>query len=1076
MRTHFTRAIEDRTAAPTFRAHQPADRGARPGMPMRLGQAALVAVASILCTIVGAAGAQGVDRPHGSWCQDPLAVQNNTLQPAPPAKLSDFALYADRSVHMEHKNLVAGGDVGVRLAAISQFGPQLLIKGDAKIQKQLWSPSITLGPQVTTGGIVADKLQPPGPMEGFPASTMPALPLLPAPPVGGQPVTVAAGKTVQLPPGNYGALSVQKGGALVLSPGSYSFISATLDDSSRLVAELGNVKVGILGRLTVQQEVEIYPAAPNGKMGTADHLTLSVYGADDVESPSAVVASAQKTAVYIGPKSRIRALLTAPHGTLWFDQDVLATGAFAAFDIVLQDGVAVALDHGFADSPDVPRLQQLHGYVPAPGTCASLLMEPVPQSLPIRVSISLPVRMATQLQAFLRQVSDPKSSSFRQFLTPSQFNATYGGTAADYNALKNWVTSNGFSIVATYPDNLFLSVTGTVAQFEQALHVYLVYRQRADGSPWISVDREPAISLQVPILHISGLTTAVLPTPAAPTTTGNGGAFRGTDIRNAYLGSMSSCMPLTGAGQTVAILSFDNFNPADISSFAARQSPPINSPNVQLVAVEGGNPIGPRGLEVTMDIEMVLSMAPQAQVLVFQGNSGITAHLDNILKTMANFATPLTVASNSLVFAQSDTAQQALDQMAAQGTSFISASGDYGDVGDPQNYARMNNQTLVGGTILTTNALTPATSSAPPIYPPNYYQGETVWNFNQSKQKDASGGGIMNGSNNGPGGYCVAFCSPVSIPAYQVGVSMATNGGSTGFRNYPDVAMIAVNVEVFYDSGVITSGGTSASAPLWAGLTALINQQRSMQPGSTGQGMGFLNPTIYDIGLTRGTAADLYRLAFNDIASGNNANGYGAGFSAVPGYDLATGWGSPKCALVSQLGSNLPLTATTALPLIRFVIGTGGDNLRGKGGFASGCGATGATATIFLPDGSNFTVTLKDPNDPAGWENNTTTAPLDFPVPNTGQPLTMANGIAGMNISIQENFSGPCSPDNWDMTTLSVSLFHPLNPAQQVCQINITGTDTLEDGHVGIIRLSQTQGNSGFGPTSPTFLAGTGCQ
>lgn len=175
---------------------------------------------------------------------------------------------------------------------------------------------------------------------------------------------------------------------------------------------------------------------------------------------------------------------------------------------------------------------------------------------------------------------------------------------------------------------------------------------------------------------------------------------------------------------------------------------------------------------------------------------------------------------------------------------------------------------------------------------------------------------------------------------------MATNGGSTTSRNYPDVAMVAVGLEVLFNGSFTEFNGTSAGAPLWAGFTALVNQANA-QAGGPGKS-GFLSPTIYDIGLTSRTADDLYSICFNDIVSGNNG-----AFTAVSGYDLCTGWGTPKGALINQLSSQTPLTNNQPLTLIRFVITTGQADLGG------GLHGSGATATVALKNGDTFTVTLK---------------------------------------------------------------------------------------------------------------------
>src|SRR5262249_36109439 len=157
----------------------------------------------------------------------------------------------------------------------------------------------------------------------------------------------------------------------------------------------------------------------------------------------------------------------------------------------------------------------------------------------------------------------------------------------------------------------------------------------------------------------------------------------------------------------------------------------------------------------------------------------------------------------------------------------FSASGDFGDVGDPLNNLKMDQQTLVGGTILQTIPVTAAPPKA--VYPNDYYAGEATWNQARFlRDKAVTGGGIMDG--NDALGLCKTFpflgpCSATPIPDYQLGVSMAMNGGSTQFRNYPDVALLASNIEFVFNGATIVTGGTSAAAPLWAGFMALVKQR-----------------------------------------------------------------------------------------------------------------------------------------------------------------------------------------------------------------------------------------------------------
>lgn len=124
---------------------------------------------------------------------------------------------------------------------------------------------------------------------------------------------------------------------------------------------------------------------------------------------------------------------------------------------------------------------------------------------------------------------------------------------------------------------------------------------------------------------------------------------------------------------------------------------------------------------------------------------------------------------------------------------------------------------------------------------------------------------------------------------------MTANQGSTSYRNIPDVALTADNIYVTYDNGgSAIFGGTSCAAPLWAGFTALMNEQAALYHEPS---IGFLNPLVYAIG--KGTN---YAASFHDTTVGDNS-----GFPAVTGYDLCTGWGTPKLALANLLAPPDPL-------------------------------------------------------------------------------------------------------------------------------------------------------------------------
>ena len=895
-----------------------------------------------------------------------------------------------------------------------------------------------------------------GAEHAFPAD-MPALPLALALAAGrGKDVTVERRGRFSLGPGTYGAVTLLYESELWLAAGKYVFASVKIDEQAKLLADPGGVDVRIVGGLWTDKKARI---APHREEAKAKEFSLAVAGSDDEGNENDSQGSvAPRPVVVIGEEAHVHALLAAPHGTVVLRNRVRVKGAVAGFDIKVCDDVHAEFQSGFPVSPQGQQgSQRLHGYFGVPDSIIAPLVGPIPVETKISLAIGLPVRDPNGLKTFLKQVSDPKDPKFRQFLTQAQFTATYGATASDYATLQDWAkNTSGFTITATYSNNLLLSVQATAAEIEMALYVNLVYRLRKDGSKFVAVDRDPSLDLTVPILEINGLNDFTVLRHKAVTATGGDSLislYRAADLRNAYLGVGSSCQKLDGTGQVVGLVEFDTFNASDIAGYAAAQlpaagQPALPPPNVTIAATEGGNPTGGASTETTGDIEMVYAMAPNAQILVFQGSTGITGHLDDILHAMATSNPPLTVGSCSLGFSYSDNANQAVGQMAANGVTFFDASGDAGDIGtNDQGNNKFVNQTLVGGTILSTNPLTAPLPN--PVYPANYYAAESTW----VDGGDATSGGIMDG---------------VPIPDYQVGVGMAANGGSTTERNYPDVSMCADNIEIFFGGGFTLFEGTSAAAPLWAGYMALVNQlgQQNGGPGKS----GFLNPTIYDIGLTSGSANDLYKVCFNDINDGvsNGVGGGGSGFKSVAGYDLCTGWGTPTCALIDQLSSPTPLTPKP-LGLIRFVITSGADGVGG------GLQGSSATADVLLPDGGMFTVTFRNHSDP-NWDAGSTHQ-LDFTIPATDSgnnpipPLTQTKGIAGVRINLEQS-NPDWSADNWDIANLSVSLFNPGHPL--VCQINLIGTSVLQDGNIGLVRLSKSAGSSGNGPSSPVYATGPG--
>jgi subtilase family serine protease len=493
--------------------------------------------------------------------------------------------------------------------------------------------------------------------------------------------------------------------------------------------------------------------------------------------------------------------------------------------------------------------QVLLGHVPH-AVASSHALSKLQGTTRLNIAIGLPLRNQNELDALLLQLSDPASPEFGHYLSAEQFAVQFGPTEQEYQALIHFAHENGLVVTGTHSNRVLLDVYGEVSEIEKALHVkMMVYDHPARGR-FYAPDREPSIDFDVKVLDISGLDDFALPQPMGlnrmpleanhPYVTGSGpgGYFIGKDFRAAYAPGVS----LTGSGQVVGLLEFDGFYAGDVQKNAAQAGVPAVPTQTVLLDGFNGSP-GGDNIEVILDIMMASYVAPGlSKVMVYEGSTP-----NDILNRMAtdNLAQQL---SSSWGFGINATTEQIFKQYIAQGQSMLQASGDSGAyLNGVMTPADDPNLTVAGGTSLTT-----AGSGGP-------WQSETVWS--------GSGGGVS---------------TVYPIPSYQQGLSMAANGGSTKMRNIPDVAMIAdIQMYLIQSNGrAVVVGGTSAAAPLWSGFVALANQQAAANGKPR---VGFLNPLLYGIGKGSNYVANL-----NDIRSGSNN-----GFSAVSGYDLTTGWGSP---------------------------------------------------------------------------------------------------------------------------------------------------------------------------------------
>ena len=530
-------------------------------------------------------------------------------------------------------------------------------------------------------------------------------------------------------------------------------------------------------------------------------------------------------------------------------------------------------------------------------------VERLPGSTNLHLVVGLPLRNKEDLNNLLQQIYDPASPNYRHYLTPEQFTERFGPTEQDYQTLIAFAQANGLTVSGTHPNRVVLDVEGAVTDIEKAFHVTMrVYNHPTKARTFYAPDVEPSLDLAVPVLHISGLDNYTLPHPmvhqiavnrvknAMPNSgSGPSGSYMGKDFRAAYAPGVA----LTGSGQVVGLLEFDGYYANDITAYEASNGlSSVTLKNVLLDGFNGTPTTGPDSgnAEVALDIEMAISMAPElSKVIVYE--AGPSGTPNDILSQMVsdNQAKQLS-CSWGWGGGPDATADQLFQQMAAQGQSFFSASGDSDAfVGDTSSQFPSDDPyiTQVGGTTLTTTG------------PGGAYVSETVWNLGFVRTDRSflgSSGGIS---------------TTYSIPSWQQGITMSTNQGSTTMRNVPDVAMVANNISIIADDGQQeTVVGTSCPTPLWAAFVALVNQRLVANGQPT---VGFINPAIYTIG-----EVATYTSNFHDVTTGNNE--WAASptkFSAVTGYDLCTGWGTPTgnnliSALTSTVGADLSVTKTAS--------------------------------------------------------------------------------------------------------------------------------------------------------------------
>ena len=562
----------------------------------------------------------------------------------------------------------------------------------------------------------------------------------------------------------------------------------------------------------------------------------------------------------------------------------------------------------------------------------------LPATQTMHIDIVMALRDQPGLEKFVKEVSDPKSSSYRHYVTPSEFTAKFGPSQGDYNALIRFVKANGFTVLGGSRDSMDVRLEGSVTTIEKAFNVAMnVYQHPTEKRTFYAPDREPTVDLPFQLWHISGLDNYSTPRPlyvhrdfkAQPlATTGScpGQSFCGSDMRAAYYEGSA----LTGAGQSLGLLEYAGFDMEDVNTYYQNAGQTLYVPIVGIST--DGTPVlctepSCDDTEQTIDITQAAGMAPNLNTIyVYVGSS------DTALLSGMSTDTPLPAnLSSSWSWSPADpsTDDPYFMKMISQGQTYFEAAGDSGAYEGSSPWP-MNSQYVqtVGGTDLETTG------------PGGDWASESAW-------VDGGGGWGTN----------------VTIPSWQQlpGIITAANKGSTIYRDVSDVSANAnFSFYVCADQTTCTEndyGGTSFAAPMWAAYIALVNE--NLANNGYAQTVGFINPTLYtDFGLGPGYDTD-----FHDIVSGSD------GLPTTPGCDLPTGWGSPNGsglinAFLAEAGPDFGLSASpTNVLAIQGSSATTTVTVNSQNGFSgsvmlSATGLPSGVTATFTPNPATSTSTL----------------------------------------------------------------------------------------------------------------------
>jgi subtilase family serine protease len=571
----------------------------------------------------------------------------------------------------------------------------------------------------------------------------------------------------------------------------------------------------------------------------------------------------------------------------------------------------------------------------------------VPADLPLNQMTLVLSRSAEQEQAFEKFLADqqnPSSPDFHHWLTPAEVGERFGLSEQDIDKIAGWLQSQGLHVNWVSPSRIFIGFGGTSADIGRALQTELRYYS-VNGVQRMSVSSDPLIprALAPAIKAVRGLYTiderpahhiSVLQSASPEMTNSQGNHFIApADFATIYDLPAS----LTGAGETIGIVSWSRTNFADFTNFRLKTGATFSNPTEIIPTAYGGVDPGPAYTtqqsgsvdtggqsEATLDVLRAGSVAPGAQLLLVassvtsHNNDGIGADAQYLVNTTPVPAQVMTISFGACEANAGSSGVSFWDalfqQAAAEGMSVFVSSGDSGAAGcdtafttppaaganSPNYICASSYATCVGGTEFNDptgywNSTNGTGLSSALSYIPEGGWNES-WN-GATATVAASGGGAS---------------SFIATPSWQTGTGVpAARSG----RYTPDVSFSASGHDGYFGcfaaggASCVTSGssytftafsGTSAAAPGMAGVAALLDQklgaaQGNLNPGLYMTAAGF-PAAFHDVTVSSSGVASCVvstpSMCDNSIPGPSGLSGGQAGYLVTTGYDEVTGLGS----------------------------------------------------------------------------------------------------------------------------------------------------------------------------------------